>query len=391
MLALAYQRFGRIATFPAMLHLSPEFSRPKPNGFSSYAWKRLLVSLLVGCSLTGTWALGTLKSASAQSLPILPPPSLDTPNQFGDRPPSYTETEANRLFRLGQDAKAAGQTTRAIGLWRGALEQYQLIFDLPAMGAVYNHLGFAYLELGDYRAAEDALRRSLAVASDLNDYSQQVYGYNNIGTLLLNNNNPQAAADAFRSAVRVARSIGDEPGEGLSLSNLGLAIATQGDPTQALEIYRQAWLLRRRYPERGGQASTLNNIGDAYAALKQYDQAVGEYRLARWYAHDNGDLPNEFRALGQLALNYGLSGRWPQAFATLEDWVLLAREHQNLRQELRALHIYAQYYGFLGRWENSYKLYSNAIAVAEQLGDREGVEILHSEQAQIVHQFPFPR
>ncbi|MGB0563351.1 MAG: tetratricopeptide repeat protein [Spirulinaceae cyanobacterium] len=374
-----------------MPYSAPELRCPQPCHSSGNGLRRSLRYLFIGCGMAGLMGLGIPPAAQAQSLPLLPPPELGPPNSPGDRPPSITETEANRLFRLGQEAKAAGQITRAIGLWRGALEQYQRIFDLPAIGAVYNHIGFAYLELGDNNAAEDALRRSLAVASDLNDYRQQVQGYNNIGTLLLNKNNPQAAADSFRSAVRVARSIGDEPGEGLSLSNLGLAIAAQGDPAQALEIYRQAWLLRRRYPEAGGLANTLNNIGDAYAALKRYDQAVGEYRLARWYAHDNDDLPNEFRALEQLALNYGRSGRWPQAFAALEDWVLLAREHQHLRQELRALHIYAQYYGFLGRWENSYKLYGNAIAVAQQLGDREGLEILQSEQSQIIHHFPFPR
>lgn len=327
-------------------------------------------------------------NATAQAVDRLDE-QLQLPTPVQRRLPTVAETEANRLFRLGREAKAAGQTSRAIGFWRGAIEQYELIQDFPAIGAVYNHIGFAYLELGEYNNAENALRRSLAVASDLNNQSQQIYGFNNIGTLLINKNNPYAAEDAFRSAIAIAQTVGDEAGEGFSLSNLGQAQAAQGNYEQAIATYQKAWRLRRRHPESGGQAITLNHTGDAFVALKRYDEALSEYRLARWYAQEQGDRQNEFYALEQLALNYGLTQRWVNAFQTLDEWVNLARTQQSSRQELRALHIYAQYYRFFRRWEDSYNLYKNAIAVAQRLGDQQAMEILHSEQSQILYGFPF--
>ncbi|MBP0021997.1 MAG: tetratricopeptide repeat protein [Cyanobacteria bacterium SBLK] len=299
--------------------------------------------------------------------------------------------EGDLLLRLGGQSYEKGDREKAISQWFQAVNYYESVEDIDALGTTYDFLGVTLAEVRRYAEAENVLRRRLSIARDLQDIRGQIRGLNNLGHILLTNTNPVGATASFREALELSRSIGSQEGEGLSLSGLGLALAYQGEYEAAVKYYKRAHLLRRRFGNYAGQANTLNNLGDAYAGMGKHDLAVAEYRLARWLSREGRDIENLFRSLRGLAISYGQIDEWSAAFQSLDWWVYLARNEENLVQQLASLSMYARYNDALGRWDKAIAFYENAIAVAQELNDESALGQLQNELSQVIHNYPFGR
>ncbi|MEM9539930.1 MAG: tetratricopeptide repeat protein [Cyanobacteria bacterium P01_E01_bin.42] len=310
--------------------------------------------------------------------------------------PGNTQTGSDRnegdfLLRLGGQSYEKGDREKAISQWLQALNYYESVGDMEALGTTYDYLGVAFAEVERYAEAENVMRRRLSIARDLKDVRGQIRGLNSLGNILLTNSNPIGATASFTEAIELSRSIGSQEGEGLGLSGLGLASAYQGQYEAAVRYYKRAHLLRRRFGNYAGQANTLNNLGDAYAALGNYDLAVAEYRLARWLSREGRDMENLFRALQGLAISYRQIDEWSAAFQSLDWWVYVARNEENLLQQLASLSMYARYNETVGRWDKAIAFYENAIAIAQKLNDEVALGTLQNELSQVIYNYPFGR
>src|ERR687885_1554449 len=103
--------------------------------------------------------------------------------------------QADFLLRLGGQALNNGNFEKAIANWWQALDLYQRVGDLEAVGVTYTYLGVTYAKLGRFQQAEDALRRRLGIARTRQDFLGQIYGLNNVGTVLLQSGNFKAARE----------------------------------------------------------------------------------------------------------------------------------------------------------------------------------------------------
>ena len=145
--------------------------------------------------------------------------------------------EADTLLRLGERQNVQGNSHKAVKSLLQALEIYHSIGDLDAIGLTYEFLGKGYIQLKQYKKAEDAIRRRLAIARDTKDFQSQIFALNNIGTLLLQKGEFETAANTFEEAIIIARNIDNDEGYGISLSNLGLATARLGNYNRAVKLY----------------------------------------------------------------------------------------------------------------------------------------------------------
>jgi tetratricopeptide (TPR) repeat protein len=138
-----------------------------------------------------------------------------------------TRETADRSVQSGIQAQQSGSPEQAIAHWQTAIEIYRRIGEVPSQGRAYDLLGMTYINLGRLNEAENAFRRSLGIARDLNNTIRQIYGYNNVGQVILQRGQTREAAKSFEEGLRLARSIRHQAGQGLSLSNLGLASSAQ--------------------------------------------------------------------------------------------------------------------------------------------------------------------
>lgn len=292
--------------------------------------------------------------------------------------------EADRLVRLGGQSKRQGNLDKAIPYWWQASQIYHQIGDVEAVGRVYDFIGLAYAELGDYQRAEDYLRRRLGYARENRDILGQILGLNNIGTILLKRGSYPAARTTFEDALAIARSIENTDGIGLSLNNLGLAATGVSDYKRAIVLYEEALIYRNRSGDAIGQANTLNNLGDAYRAKdpqapygsQNFRDTIGSYGAALAVSRSSLDFPNQYRAIDALVQIYCEVKLFTRAYDLLDRRLAIAQSEENPREELKTLRTLAGVYQAEGRYDDARRAYHRAIEVARVLKDTQAESIL---------------
>ena len=130
--------------------------------------------------------------------------------------------------------------------WREAIDAADaLLGDDPQHDNLWGLRGMALYELGDYHAAADALRRALALRSDVPAY------HNNLGMILFKVGEFGASVDACKRAIELRN------GYPTAWCNLGNALLAKELWRQAIEAYRSAINLKPDY------AKAYANMGEA--------------------------------------------------------------------------------------------------------------------------------
>ena len=257
-----------------------------------------LVATTTAIALGVGWPLPSLADTIEQQLDIRP---------FGDAQ-SRDRDVADQLMRLGNQQRLDGNYLQAITTWYDAIDAYDRLGDLSAIGIAYDFIGLTYADLGRYTEAEDALRRRLAVSVDNDDLHGQVFGWNNLGSLFLQRGNLLAAEDSFNEGLDVAESIEDYRGIGLSLSNMAVVERARGNYRDAIKLFERAGAFRYAGGDLLGEANTLNNLGDLYTQINQPGQALGAYGLALRAAEAAGDRRLQLHSLNGLYRAYQALG-----------------------------------------------------------------------------------
>lgn len=274
---------------------------------------------------------------------------------------------ATNLLVMGNNAQQAGQLQTAIAHWTAALNLYQEIDDLSAQSEIYDYLSATYIQLGQFRQAESALRRKLGIARDQGRIPTEIYTLNNLGTLFLKDDRLGDAEDVFTQAATLARGYEDFQGAGLSLSNLGLLAMAQGNYPEAIKRFETAVLFRRRGDDAIGTANTLNNLGESRNAMADYEGALGAFFEAKAIAESSFDYKGQFRALAGLVRSYQGLEKYNYAVLFLNDWLALATVQNNPNQRLQVYIQGALFYDQLGNYTTARQFYGLAIALAETL------------------------
>ena len=295
-------------------------------------------------------------------------------------------SNADQEVNLGDQALQSGDRDQAISHWLEALRLYESIPDLYGIGKVSGYLAPVYLELGDFAAAENAMRRHLAVTRSRQDQQTMIRSLNNLGTLLLEmGRNLDEIESLFTEALEISQAVGDLAGQGLSLSNLGRLAYFEGYYVQAIEFYESAVNYRLDGNDILGQVNTLNNLGDAYQETDQYWKSINNYRLALVVAEGLGDLDSQYRAWEGLAESYGALGYHKTAFRFLNEWGNLAIATDNLDQQLNVTRLSAYFYWELRDQENALIFYQKAIDLARAIGADQEVALLKTQLSEVLY------
>jgi Flp pilus assembly protein TadD len=165
----------------------------------------------------------------------------------------------------------------------------------PGDVIAWNHLGFAYIKLGRYREATEALRK--AVRLQPND----AQAWKDLGITYGESGRYREAVEAYREALR------RKPDYFQAWVNLGFAYIDLGRYREAVDAYREALRLK---PD---DAKAWYNLGLAYANLGRHREAVEAYREALRLK------PDDANAWNNLAIAYAQSGNRSAALEALRE------------------------------------------------------------------------
>jgi tetratricopeptide (TPR) repeat protein len=326
---------------------------------------KIVCGLTWSCVLTAA-LVGSFAPARAASLE----------QQLDIRPFNATAGQARDVADqwqlLAEQQARAGQSEQAITSWFRAAEIYGALGDVAAEGAVYDAIGIAYVEAGQYQQAEPLLRRRLAIARDNRDLLGVVYGLNNLGTLLIRNNQVTDAEAAFTEGLQIAEAIPSPTGIGLSLSNLGLIAALRNDLGTAVEYFEAAANYRILTGDRLGEANSSNGLGDVYRALGRDRNAIGAYRVALRIGNEAANRPIQLRALDGLLAVYLRQRDWTNFRTYLDQRTALTLDGSRRldAQAVTTLIWQGEYYEGTGATAAAQETYSRALALARTIESR---------------------
>ena len=160
---------------------------------------------------------------------------------------------ATGLLRQSQALERQGRLAEAAALQEKALAQD------PKMVQAWVNLITLRARLGEHDKAEEAFRRTIALAPNRSD------AYYNFGVLCLDRNRPAEARKAFEKAVEL------DPRNADALHNLGSVVERAGQIDRAAQLFERALALK---PENRGARFQLARV---YANQRRYADAIAQF------------------------------------------------------------------------------------------------------------------
>jgi len=201
-----------------------------------------------------------------------------------------------------------GRTAELLAVARTAVLCAGRLGDRDALAHVHCELGNVTARHGDYRAADEHLRKALELFTDLGDMASVGETWYRRGLLLSHQERWDEALDHAVEALRLRRSLADSAALAYSENMVGWILAHTGQPDAALWYCRRALDMHTESGSRSGMADTLDSIAFAYGQLADYERSIAHYEQALEIYRLLGDPQGEATAwldLGDIQLASG--------------------------------------------------------------------------------------
>ncbi len=226
----------------------------------------------------------------------------------GAADPTLAQLSAGRgafLHRLGQNPAALDALQESLAHVRPSpvdpAQQALLAFSLY-------YLGLVQMDLGDYAAAQVALRESLGLGRALNDPYGIALALNNLAGLAYDLGDYAEARRLFQESLQLRRNAGDQHGVVLSLGSLGEVAIDLGDYREAQEALRESAALAQTLGLGWGRAYGQHNLGRLAAARGDHTRARECFEASLAFNRTTGnqkDIGFDLLGLGGVALDSG--------------------------------------------------------------------------------------
>ena len=170
---------------------------------------------------------------------------------------------------------------------------------------------------------------------------------------------------------RIRGRISDPALNATHLANLGLCHDSLGEYRRAIDLQKQALAIAREIGDRRGEGGELGNLGNCHSAWASTGAPSTAHRGA-------GHRPRHRRPagrgqpLGNLGLcHYGL-GEYRRAIDLYSQALAIARDIGDRQGEGNPLGNLGLCHYSLGEYRRAIDLYTQALAIARDIGDRQG-------------------
>jgi tetratricopeptide (TPR) repeat protein len=199
--------------------------------------------------------------------------------------------------QLGNVLYLRGNFGAAEQWYRKSLAIREALGDHRGLAGSFHQLGMVAQDRGNLAAAEQWYRKSLAILEALGDRPRVAASYHQLGIVAQNRGDLAAAERWYRKSLTVFEALGDRPNLAQSYQQLGMVKQLRGDLDTAEQWHRKSLVIREALGDRPGLAQSYQQLGDVaqlggeLAAAEQWyqksleiEEALGNHRgLARSY------------------------------------------------------------------------------------------------------------
>ena len=284
-----------------------------------------------------------------------------------------SQTEADRLYELGQTQVDRNENEAALQSLQQALNLYQTLKNDDGQMDAMRYLGWAYYQLKNSPKALEQFQQSRTIAQKIKNRSGEAKALNGIGAVYESlketenalNNYQQARTiavelkdikleavilentiGAYRGAsnwqkeiellprhIEIYRQLKQRKDEAYSLSGLGIAYSKLNNHPKAIEFYQQSLIIHTELNDNRSIANTFYNLGLSYNSQKDYIQAIAAFNRSLTLYRELKDKAQIAKLLNALGLAYKDLPDRPKAFQAMEESLELRRE---LKDEINA-------------------------------------------------------
>ncbi len=190
-------------------------------------------------------------------------------------------------------------------------------------------------------------------------------------------------------SLELIRKIDNESYEAHVLSNIGMVYGVTGESQAAKEVYEQVLRICERSENVVGRGLALNNMAMVCAEAGDYAEALNYARHSLEIARERGHRGMETNALDSAGVAHMKLGNFDEALAHFEDSASLAAELGDRHDELAAWMHIGQLYarkasaGGAEMASSAHEALQRALALGEELGDKEQIRNCHQELARL--------
>ncbi|MER6334195.1 tetratricopeptide repeat protein [Streptomyces sp. NPDC001034] len=236
--------------------------------------------------------------------------ALELARALGD-----TELEIECVNQMCIPLWQTGQYRMMQSLQEQILDSLLQTGDSLQIARSYNVLGVTHLHLSEIDAARHHFNSALAEFTAINHERGIFSTLNNMAELATRTGDPKAAEQAYRKAISLASRRSDRRELATLRMNLANALISLGNTAEALTLAHHSLDYFRTVGDRRREAIALNRIGRAHRAAGRSEQAIPLHVAALTLARGINAAGEVVDAAHDAALAHQDTGRTAQALA----------------------------------------------------------------------------
>ncbi|HZF55871.1 MAG TPA: CHAT domain-containing tetratricopeptide repeat protein [Polyangiaceae bacterium] len=281
-------------------------------------------------------------------------------------PPRHVE-RAVSLERQAEAALAAGDSERALAIYRDAAERWRKAGQHKILAATLDNIARIHKDRGDFDLAVDAWQQALSVAKFIQDTDTVLRTLGNLGMAYSAWGRYPEALDLYQQSLDLAKTLKHEPSVARIYNNIGAVYRQWGKLDQAIEHYEKALAIDRRLKDEAAIATRTANIATVYMDRGDYERARDHYEIALRAARKEGNEDKIAIRLNNLgAVRFSL-GDYEGALKHYQEALKLHKKLGQRHQVATVLSNMGSAFWYLERYDEAEGHLVPSIDLKEQL------------------------
>ncbi len=283
------------------------------------------------------------------------------------------QTVSYLRVQIGLGYNYNGDHPKAIAMLKSTLRDYAENGGVK-LGHIYAALSRTYRSISEYPIARDYAQRALEYFRQSGEWRGLAESYFGVGVADIHEGNYESGLENLEQALKL---IGDRPAAyvlGRTYANMAGACWFLKRPQEGIDYLKKAITYYERTDHKTNAADGYNNLGINLILIGQWDRAQEAleraFSLAKEVDERGAKVPMILDSLGELHM---LRGDLDQAKDYLIRAVALATENGNKWYEGQALRTLGRCYIAIEDPEKALEKAREALALAEQIGDRQAI------------------
>lgn len=283
------------------------------------------------------------------------------------------QTVSYLRVQIGLGYNYSGDHPKAIAMLKSTLRDYAENGAVN-LGHIYAALARTYRSISEYPIARDYAQRALEYFRQGGEWRGLADSYFAVGVADIHEGNYESGLENFEQALKL---VGDRPAAyllGKIYANMAGSCWFLKRPDEGIEHLRKAITYYERTDHKTNAADGYNNLGINLILIGQWERAQEAleraFSLAKEVDERGAKVPMILDSLGELHM---LRGDLDAAKDYLSQAVALANENGNKWYAAQAMRTLGRCYIVVDDPENALARAKEALALAEQIGDRQGI------------------